>query len=295
LSGVPGTVQTRRSRAVGFRSIDRRPYARGAVAPPGADNPVIIPSDIGDIGELSPQPATGAATTFAGGIASSFFGGGINGLQAPLNIIHNMGGGGGGGGGLSSAISQTLSIAFPQGAANVAISPGLQLGYQDAGFYQNLQQYTQYISSLSQSILGIKDYIGVQFSAKDNTINVWDGTTPVGEGQIAAIDLIGQPTWIDINKITIKTMLRGDITCGMVVTLPPTLIGLSPQAIIPGAAAPEQKTNTSFSGSFLVWRILHIGDFRNPDGVGWSSNFECIFLGAVSATSPGSTFPAQVT
>jgi hypothetical protein len=295
LSGVPGTRRVRRSRAVGFRSIDRRPYARGAVTPPGADNPVVTPSDIGDIGELSPQPAIGAATTFAGGVASSFFGGGISGLQAPLNIIHNIGGGGGGGGGLSSAIQQTLSIAFPRGNANVAISPGLQLGYQDAGFYQNLQQYAQYINSLSQSILGIKNYIGVQFSAKDNTINVWDGTTPVGEGQIAAIDLIGQPTWIDINMISIKTILRGDITCGMVVTLPQTLISLTPQAIIQGGPASEQKTNTSFHGAFLVRRILHIGDFRNPDGVGWSSNFECYFLGEVSATSPGSTVPAQVT
>jgi hypothetical protein len=280
LSGVPGTSRVHRSRAVGFRSIDRRPYARGAVAPPGADNPVITPSGIGDIGELGPQ-AVGLATTFIDGKASSFFGGGINGLQAPLNIIHNIGGDGGSGG-ISSGIQQTLSVAFPKGAANIAISPLLQVGFQDAGFYQNLQQYTQYISNLSQSILGIKNYIGVQFSAKDNTINVWDGTTPVGEGQVAAIDLIGQPTWIDINKIMIKTVLRGDLTCGMVITLPPTLISLTPQAIIPGAGVPEQKTNTSFNGSFIIWRVLHIGDFRNPDGVGWSSNFECIFLGATT-------------
>jgi hypothetical protein len=78
----------------------------------------------------------------------------------------------------------------------------------------------------------------------------------------------------------------------MTVTLPPTLIGLTSGAIIPGAPASEQKTNTSFSGTFVIYRVLHIGDFRNPDGVGWSSNFECLAQpgsGASGSDNPTST------
>jgi hypothetical protein len=265
-----------RARKTGFRSIDRRPYARGAIAPLGSDTPMVSPTGLGDIGEFG-GGSVGAATSFAGGLASSFFGGGSNGLEAPLNLIHNMMPNMS----MSSAIQETLGKAFPRGGANVAISPGLKLPYQDAGMYQNMQQYAGFIKNLSNSILGIKNYKGVNMSAHTNTMNVWDGTQPLGEGQIDIFDLIGQPTWIDYMKINIKTILRGDIHCGWYVTLPPTLIALSPGAIIPFMKS-DQRTNVSLPGTFLVWRILHIGDFRNPDGVGWSTNFECFYQSATT-------------
>jgi len=152
--------------------------------------------------------------------------------------------------------------------------------------YQNLQQYAKYVQDLSQSIMGIKGYNGVQMSAHTNTINVWDNTSSLGTVAIEAIDLVGQPTWIDIQMINIKTVLRGDIHCGMTVTLPPTLVNLTAQAIIPGAPASEQRTNTTFSGLFKVYRVLHIGDFRNPDGAGWTSNFECLAGGSGPGNIP---------
>jgi hypothetical protein len=236
---------------------------------------------VGDIGQFG-GGAFGAATSFSGGFASSMFGGGIKGLQAPLNLIHNMAPNMP----LRGAIQETLSKAFPRGGANVLISGALKLPYQDAGMYQNLQQYAQYINNLSQSLGGIKKYPGVQFSAHTNTINVWDTTSTLGRGIIEVIDLIGQPTWIDQNMINIKTVLRGDIHCGMTVTLPPTLLALSQGAIIPGAPGSVQKTNVSFTGTFVVWRVLHIGDFRNPDGAGWSSNFECLLQPGTAIGGP---------
>jgi len=279
--GGSAPAAARRFRNVGFRSINHRPFSRGAFTQPGGDIPVVSPFGLGDVGEFG-GGAFGAATSSFGGITSSFFGGGLNGLQAPLNLIHNMQPNML----MSSAISQTLGVAFPRGGSNVQISSGLKLPYQDVGMYQNLQQYAGFIKQLSQSILGIKNYQGVNFSAHTNTLNVWDATKPIGEGQIAAIDLIGQPTWVNVNTINIKTVLRGDIHCGMFVTLPPTLLAIRPEAVVPGL--PDQKMNTSFSGSFVVNRVLHIGDFRNPDGAGWSSNFECFFLGATQGQTDAS-------
>jgi hypothetical protein len=278
-----------RVQRTGFRSIDSKPFSRGQVRAiddfgpiqvlrrgpvVGATEMVATPYDIGIFGGLD-------ATSIAGGIANSLFGGGFSGLQAPLNMIHNMMPNMP----MSGAISETLSKAFPHGSPNVNISSALKLPYQDAGMYQNIQQYSSYINKISQGILGIKNYLGVQFSSHDNTINVWDGTSPIGGGgtvEISALELIGQPTWILPKTISIKTVMRADIWCGMYITLPPTLVGVTSDAVIPGGAASEQRSVTSFSGTFLVTRVLHLGDYRNPDGAGWSTNYEAVVQDATT-------------
>jgi hypothetical protein len=232
-----------------------------------------MPTDIGDIGELG-SGAFGSATTSFGNSFASMFGGGVDGLQAPLNLIHNLMPNMN----LSSAIQETLSKAFPHGSPNVNISDALKLPYQDAGMYQNLQQYASYIKNLSSSILGIKDYGGVNFSSHSNVIDVWDITKNVGYGQIDAIDLIGQPTWIDIVTVSVKTIMRGDLHVGMDVTLPSTLVNIAADAVYPGTSA-FQRTHITLPGKYRITKVLHIGDFRNPDGAGWSTNFEMVYLG----------------
>src|SRR5262245_7571869 len=143
---------------VGRRSLSERPFARGAIHWQGGDQPVITPfAGLGTVTEFG-SAAIGLATTFTGGMASSLFGGGVNGLRAPINLIHNMMPNMP----MSAAIQDTLSKAFPQANVNVAISSALKLGYQDAGMYQNMEQYAGFIQKLSQSILGIKNYVGVQ-------------------------------------------------------------------------------------------------------------------------------------
>jgi hypothetical protein len=126
----------------------------------------------------------------------------------------------------------------------------------------------------------------------NNTINVWDATQPDTAGSINPWDLIGQPTWIDIIKINVKTVLRADIHVSQTFTLPAgTLIGMTSDAVIP--MTPEQKTSLSFSGLFFVTKILHIGDFRNPDGASWCTNYEAIiFSEGVAGPSQSDWQPA---
>lgn len=263
-----------RTRGVGFRSIDRRPYPRGAIIPFGSERAVVTPTGLGGgglgIGSL------GAATSFGGGFANSLFGGGVDGLSAPLNLIHNMMPNMS----LRSAVQQTLSKAFPRGNVNMLISGALKLPYQDAGMYQNMPQYANYIKNLSHSILGTKGYQGVNMTSHDNTINVWDGTQTDRTVNIDFLDLIGQPTWLSLQKIQIKCIMRGDIHPPNWVTLPPGILAtLTPEAIIGGTTS-QQRTNLTLSGGGQVVKAVHIGDFRNPDGVGWSSTYDVVWGGS---------------
>jgi hypothetical protein len=266
--------QSVRVNRTGFRSIDQRPASRV---------PTVRATDVG--GVLS-ESVLGEASSTVGGITTMLFGGGgSNPLVSPLNIIHNMMPNIP----LSSAMQETLSKAFPQASINTLISSGLKLPYQDAGVHQSVEQYIGYINKISHSILGTKNYLGVNISSFSKTINVWDGTSPVSEGEITFLDLIGQPTWIGVNMVSVKTVLRCDLRVGSRVTIPQTLMGVQSDAILPMAPASAQRTNLSFTGTFIVRRVLYIGDFRNPDGASWSTNYELILQGATVGQNDASS------
>jgi hypothetical protein len=258
--------------------------------PRAAASAIGIPAiPLGGVLAQIPLATFGDASATVNGITTSLFGGGGGGLSLikPLNLIHNLMPNMP----LKDGIQQTLSKAFPKAKLNILIREGLKLAYQDAGMHQNLDQYSQYIQKLSNSIAGTKNYLGVHMSSHSDTIDVWDGTTPVTEGVISNIDLIGQPTWIDINKISIKTVLRADLHVGGTVTLPPTLINVTEQST--QAWTSEQKATITFTGSFLITKVLHIGDFRNPDGSSWSSNYEALVVGSPEAEVAEASFSSD--
>jgi hypothetical protein len=215
------------------------------------------------------------ASQDVGGVISSFFGGGGggpgSGLAAPLNFIHNLQPNKP----LSSAIQETLSKVFPSAEIRMRISPLLKLAYQDAGMYQNFTQYASFIKNLSHSILGIKGYAGINFLAIGNKITVTDFTQKGGVTQISVLDLIGQPTWINQNQCEITCVLRGDLQPDDIIQLPQNImyaIGQGGGAI---AGNPDQRNQLSFSGTFRIVQMHHTGDFRNPDGVQWSTHYTC--------------------
>lgn len=256
----------------GARSLDRRLFN---VAAPRALDPGSIVSSLS--GGLITDSQIGPAFSQFGNDISSFFGGGaVSPLSEPLNLIHNLMPNMP----LSGAIQETLSKAFPNANINMLISSGLQLAYQDAGIYQSVAQYAGYINNLSQSILGTKDYPGVNLSSYNNTINVWDGTQPVSTGDISYLELIGQPCWMDIQTINVKVVLRGGLHIGSQFTLPQTLVnfaGADSQLPFGGSSSvPDQRTQVSLPGGYRITKVLHIGDFRNPDGASWSTNYEAV-------------------
>jgi hypothetical protein len=84
--------------------------------------------------------------------------------------------------------------------------------------------------------------------------------------------------------ISVKVVLRGGLKIGMDITLPQTLVGFSgADAMLPlGAGGTDQRTHVSLPGTYKIMKLLHIGDFRNPDGASWSTNIEAMGAASVS-------------
>jgi hypothetical protein len=226
---------------------------------------------------------------------------GIGGPTDPKNIVHNLQKNTP----LSSAIQQALTTAFPNSTFLMNIKQSLVLNEPDQGFYQGMEQYMNYIKSLSHSIAGTPSttgYQGVQiFPTGYGQYVVTDFSNPGVPIQLLFEDLIGQPVWIGVNTIQIKTALRADINAAMSagnnvnVTLPannsvPLLVGVQAGGAL-GLNSPgwtnfyEHGNQLLFSGSWLVNSIRHIGHYRQHTGTDWVSVIEATSTGFAAGMS----------
>lgn len=90
--------------------------------------------------------------------------------------------------------------------------------------------------------------------------------------QILFEELIGQPTWDEVAKMTFTCPMRGDIGVNDIVELPETFAEVTAQ----GADAIALPKNRSLlAGRFQVLKISHLGQLRSPDGQQWASTFFC--------------------
>lgn len=189
----------------------------------------------------------------------------------PLNFVLNWQAGQS----LADALKTTFSIALPSAKQDINISPRLVLNHDEVGYYETLTQFAQYLQPLTQSIVTDKGYAGVNVIYDGVTIKAMDFTTQAkGPMAIAPQDLIGQPTWIAGNIISVKTVMRGDIDVGDSVTIPPTLF-TNATAGYTSFFGPERNKLT-FSGTFQVSSIHHYGNFRQPDAASWNTTFEMV-------------------
>ena len=212
---------------------------------------------------------------------------GMGGPTDPKNIIHNMPQGSQ----LSSAIQNALSTAFPNSQFVVNISNALILNAPDQGYHQSLEQYMNYVKQLSHSILGTPEttgYQGVQsLPVGYGKYVITDFTGPGTPIAIQFEDLVGQPTWIDNNKIQVKTVLRADINSAMAggapvyITLPEKLLvniqgGGAAFSYTSGQGANtyEHGNVLLFTGSWVVNKIRHVGHYRQPTGESWVTIIE---------------------
>jgi hypothetical protein len=223
---------------------------------------------------------------------------GQGGPTDPKNIVHNMPTGTL----LSTAIKNALTTAFPNSNVNVNISSSLKLTYPDWSFHQSLDQYMAYCKSLSHSILGTPSktgYAGVTGTMQGSNISVVDGTVKGGVIQINYDDLVGQPTWIGLNKIQVFTLLRGDISISasssgiQQIKLPPTLTTITEvNALLAGTqgnSIPGLSGNyLTFQGTWDVQSVRHIGRFRDPQWNAWMTIIEASqSVASGSSTPPG--------
>jgi hypothetical protein len=211
---------------------------------------------------------------------------GLGGPVNPKNIVHNMPANQP----LSTALKNTLSVAFPKANIIMNISDKLKLPYPDYGIYQSIEQLGDYIKGLSHSILGTPpDYKGVTITANGNNIHVNDGTKSPGAIKINYDDLVGQPTWIGPKTLQVTTLMRGDINIpnNTTITLPET------QVTQTAASAVLQKGNTlNFSGDWTVTSVRHVGKYRSPQYDNWVTIIEATQGGSGSGGSGGTSDPS---
>jgi len=175
------------------------------------------------------------------------------------------------------AIQRAISAAYPSvSGVTVTVSPNLVFSYDMGHNANDLGQFANYLQRLTAGLLNAT-YPGVIVVFQNGGIVVTDYTQPLPAVQINFEDLVGQPTWIETNKIQIRTVLRSDIIVGSYITLP------KGDASLPGfvqttyAAMPSSiKYQTTFAGQFIVQEVRQIGHYRMPDGNAWISVFNAV-------------------
>jgi hypothetical protein len=188
--------------------------------------------------------------------------------DAPVNLVLNWKAGTP----LAPALNATLAVAFPGYKRNISISPNLILTHDQVGYYHSLAEFAQFLEGLTQPILG-GTYAGVQIAIRDSTIDCYDGTQPAPPPlQIQFTDLIGQPTWIDLNTINFKTTMRADLQIGQQIKMPQTPV------IQQASSFQRFRDRATFTGVFIVRELHHFGNFRQPDAASWNTTVDAVSL-----------------
>lgn len=178
---------------------------------------------------------------------------------------------------LSTALATTFQQAFGQygmTAPNIAIADLTQNHDEDGGPYPTLASFAGYIRDRSQALGAAQygeAYSGVSITIIGNTLYAYDNRNLRKPIQLSFFDLIGQPTWLGVARVSFKTVLRSDISVGSQIKFPAQGI-LAPYVLTTKSAAlpnvPARNTSI-FQGPFEVIEVHHFANFRQPDGDSW--------------------------
>lgn len=185
---------------------------------------------------------------------------------------------------LQAALTKTLNKAFPSYSLKFNISPKLVLGGDEVSYHDSLPGFAQYLNLMTANILNPttstqisspSGYRGVDIIVSQKTILITDFTTAPTPKQLAFTDMIGQATWTGPQTININVVMRGDLTIGDYVKLPPgQIVTTTTQSL------PSFKQSSIFQGIWQINSMRHIGDFREPAGESWITNMFCSPAGA---------------
>jgi hypothetical protein len=193
-------------------------------------------------------------------------------LDTPRNIVLNWQKGTP----LSQAIATTLSTGFPEYQQSINISSKIVLPQDEVGFFPTLATFSEYVKETSRNILG-GTYPGAGIQLTGKTLSVYDGTTPSTPKQIQFQDMIGQPTWIDPASVQTKFVMRADLNIGDQIKFPQGQNGANiPVTTVQGATNPTVNAQATFQGAFLITRIRHVGNFRQPDAAAWNTTVDAV-------------------
>ncbi|EPT5086687.1 hypothetical protein ACVUCS_003632 [Salmonella enterica subsp. enterica] len=183
---------------------------------------------------------------------------------------------------LADVLRRSLKAAYTDYTIKINISDSLVLPEDAPAMpYPNIGQLATVIRDYSLGILNKAKYSGVRIVLQSKAISVFDNSTePDGAIDILPQELIGQPTWIELNTISFKCPLRGDLHCGDVVHLPENMTAGSLLVQNTENSAAWIRNKINFSGNHRIISVRHIGQYLNKDGNNaWVTVFEAAGTG----------------
>lgn len=199
---------------------------------------------------------------------------------------------------LADALHATLDPIYGASTVRVNVSPSYVAPWDKLHRARTLGQLAAWLRRDTESAVTGP----VRVWASKGQVRVADSTYAGTQHAIKWTDMIGQPTWVLQNTLSVQLTMRGDLDIGDVITLPDTLGGRqvisgpglverqlpiqqtgfnsSGAPIFGGGAAPVE---TTFTGAYLIQSLRYIGNSRSSDSTQWAVVVRC-----VSYTPPSS-------
>jgi hypothetical protein len=194
-------------------------------------------------------------------------------LDDPGNIVFNWPAGQP----LAQAITNTLAVAYPNLQVTINISPQLVQNSTETHFCSTLQEFSQFLQDLTQGHFLGDSYGGVNLTAQNGAFFIWDDTYTPPTIQLAFSDFIGQPTWIAVNTMVAKFVLRADLQLGYTVKMPQGLQNAPGFVNTTSGSYPSSSNYQAiFQGQFSISELRHVGAYRDKDGSSWVTIARCV-------------------
>lgn len=174
---------------------------------------------------------------------------------------------------LATALQQCLSTAYPGMTISMNISDNLVNSSDQPHVCGTLEELAQQLESWTSD----QFHNPVKITIQAGKIVVYDNTYKPGPVQLAFTDFIGQPTWIDVQTMQVKTVLRADLQLGSIITMPQGFQNAPGFVTTTGSSLPSStKYQSTFKNSFVISELRQIGNFRSSDAADWCTVFNCV-------------------
>lgn len=179
---------------------------------------------------------------------------------------------------LSDALQQCLSTAYQQSSPKISINiADSWVATRDQhGAYHTLEELAQAVSNATET-----DDLnsGVQIGINNGTLMVWDSSYQPKAVQLSFTDFVGQPTWIDVNQMQIKTVMRSDLQLGSIIEMPKNYANVPGMVTTTAQSMPSSlKYKPTFTQKFQIIQLRQLGNFRSTDSGEWATVFNCAQL-----------------
>lgn len=181
---------------------------------------------------------------------------------------------------LQSALQNTLTgLIKPRGGTALPVSIHISGSYVNNHHVVHTAKTLEGLAAIVHTLTQYDTNGPVHITIQRGTVFVFDSTYQPAPVQIQFNDLIGQPTWVNVNTMQIKTVLRSDLQIGSIIQMPQGYQNEPGFVTVTQSALPSSlRYKSTFTRQFQVIQVRQIGNFRSSDSGEWATLFNCIEL-----------------